>query len=72
MDEHNIDCPFCGETITTLIDSSAGNQQYTEDCQVCCSPILLSIEIDHDGTILSVRASKACSYAIDELCWSAD
>lgn len=58
MEEQNIDCPFCGETISVLVDCSAGGQQYTEDCQVCCSPILLTIEIDHDGTILSVLAEQ--------------
>jgi len=58
MEEKDIDCPFCGETISILVDCSAGSQQYTEDCQVCCSPILLTIEIDHDGTILSVHAEQ--------------
>ena len=58
MEETDITCPFCGETIVVLVDCSAGSQQYTEDCQVCCSPILLSIEIDHDGTILTVLAEQ--------------
>ena len=58
MEETDVSCPFCGETINILVDCSAGSQQYTEDCQVCCSPILLSIEIDHDGTILSVLAEQ--------------
>lgn len=46
QDEVDIDCPFCGESITVLVDTSPGNQQYVEDCQVCCSPILLNVEID--------------------------
>ena len=44
-------CPYCGESISLLIDNSIENQEYVEDCQVCCSPILISIEIDHDGNI---------------------
>jgi len=44
-------CPYCGESISLLIDNSIENQEYVEDCQVCCSPILISVEIDHDGNI---------------------
>jgi hypothetical protein len=45
----NIDCPYCGESIEILIDASVPNQQYIEDCQVCCRPIILRVEIDDDG-----------------------
>jgi len=27
-------------------------QEYVEDCQVCCSPIVISIEITHNEDIL--------------------
>ncbi len=46
MDELLIDCPYCGETITVLIDDSAGEQEYFEDCSVCCHPILFSLILD--------------------------
>ena len=46
LTERRIGCPFCGESITILIDASAGSQQYTEDCQVCCRPILVTVEAD--------------------------
>ena len=45
-------CPYGGENISLLIDNSIENQEYVEDCQVCCSPILISVEIDHNGNIL--------------------
>ena len=38
-------CPYCGEIISLLIDSSIEIQEYVEDCEVCCSPIVISIEI---------------------------
>lgn len=44
-----IDCPYCGETIELLIDSSVGDQEYVEDCQVCCRPINIVVSIDPDG-----------------------
>ncbi|MCW8825511.1 MAG: CPXCG motif-containing cysteine-rich protein [Gammaproteobacteria bacterium] len=47
--ERDIECPYCGETITVLLDCSVDNQQYIEDCQVCCRPITLNVSIDFDG-----------------------
>ncbi len=42
-------CAFCGETNTTFVDFSGGNQQsYVEDCQVCCRPNVLFISIDEE------------------------
>ena len=46
-----IDCPYCGEAIELLIDDSAGDQQYIEDCQVCCSPITITVAIDDAGEL---------------------
>lgn len=50
-----IDCPYCGESIEILVDASVPSQQYIEDCQVCCRPITLSVEIGQDGEV-QVRA----------------
>jgi|TARA_B100001059_G_scaffold216651_1_gene235182 hypothetical protein len=44
-------CPYCGEVISLLIDDSLSSQEYVEDCQVCCSPILISVEIDYEENI---------------------
>ncbi|WP_266170476.1 CPXCG motif-containing cysteine-rich protein [Dyella subtropica] len=52
----HIHCPYCGEAFEILIDSSVESQQYIEDCQVCCCPIVLTVTIDEDGT-LQVRAA---------------
>jgi transcription elongation factor Elf1 len=41
-----VTCPWCGEQFDTEIDLSAGDQQYTEDCQICCAPISLNIQVD--------------------------
>jgi len=45
----DISCPYCGEPIEIVVDASAGGQRYIEDCQVCCRPITLSIQVDADG-----------------------
>ena len=46
--EKRVSCPFCGEPITVLIDTSAGPQSYIEDCQVCCQPMQVSADVDGD------------------------
>jgi hypothetical protein len=45
----DVQCPYCGETITVVIDDSAGEQRYIEDCQVCCRPIVFDVSFDVDG-----------------------
>jgi hypothetical protein len=39
------------------VDLSAGSTSYIEDCQICCRPIELGIEVDVNGglTAVSVR-----------------
>ena len=56
LDSHHIDCPYCGETIEILIDTSNRSRQYIDDRQVCCRPITLRVEIDADGAV-QVHAS---------------
>lgn len=51
----DIHCPYCGEPFTTALDGSGGErQQYTEDCQICCQPILFSLRFDSDGRVLEL------------------
>lgn len=50
-----IQCPYCGETIEILIDGSLEQQQYIEDCSVCCRPIELSVTVSYDGILVHAR-----------------
>jgi Cysteine-rich CPXCG len=43
LSEMEIACPYCGETLSVLIDESAEEQSYIEDCQVCCRPIMFTV-----------------------------
>ena len=45
----DIPCPYCGEWIGIVVDTSAGAQSYVEDCQVCCRPIEISVTLDAQG-----------------------
>lgn len=49
LEEEVISCPFCGESISILVDLSAGGQSYIEDCQVCCRPIQIAFEVDDES-----------------------
>jgi len=45
-------CDSCGEEIIVPIDFSEGSQQqYVEDCPVCCNPNVINVEVDEDGQI---------------------
>ena len=45
----DFNCAYCGEINTTFIDLSAGWQQsYVEDCQICCQPNILYIQIEEE------------------------
>ncbi|MGI9206118.1 MAG: CPXCG motif-containing cysteine-rich protein [Woeseiaceae bacterium] len=46
--EHTITCPYCGESIVILLDASAGDQTYIEDCQVCCQPMQIGLAVGSD------------------------
>lgn len=58
QEETEISCPYCGSTITILVDTSSGSQEYYEDCSVCCAPILFSTVIDPDGNLALVDVKR--------------
>ncbi|KAF1687373.1 restriction endonuclease [Pseudoxanthomonas broegbernensis] len=39
-------CPYCGEPIDVAVDAGAGDQQYVEDCQVCCRPMVMTVSVE--------------------------
>lgn len=49
LQTHNLDCPYCGESIQMVIDCSVSGQDYIEDCQVCCRPINIFVTIEDEN-----------------------
>jgi len=43
-----VTCPWCGEPVTLLVDRTAGDQTYVEDCPVCCHPMDVVVSADGD------------------------
>lgn len=45
-------CAVCGQPVVVEVDPTAGRcQRYVEDCEVCCSPNVLTIEFDDSGRV---------------------
>ena len=49
LEEKVIQCPYCWESINVLVDCSVEMQEYIEDCQVCCRPIVFDVSVDEEG-----------------------
>ena len=58
VSEHALGCPYCGETISVLIDRSIEQQSYIEDCEVCCQPIEIAYWVTPHGDV-QVSAKRA-------------
>lgn len=53
-------CAGCGEANETQIDLSSGyDQEYVEDCTVCCRPNMITINIDPESLVISLRNELA-------------
>ena len=52
-----VQCPYCFEPITVLLDLSVDAQKYVEDCSVCCHPMTISYVATGDG-VESVHADR--------------
>ena len=56
--EQPYNCPYCGELLTLLIDPSGGDSQtFTIDCEVCCHPIAIHLELQ-DGEVQEFSAER--------------
>ena len=53
--EYFFACPYCGERISMLVDTSVG-QTYIEDCEVCCRPIEVRYTVE-GGEVSDFEAS---------------
>ena len=51
LHEAEVSCPYCGESLDVLLDPQDTDQQYIEDCQVCCRPINFMVTEDESGEL---------------------
>ncbi|KDE41328.1 MAG: CPXCG motif-containing cysteine-rich protein [Nitrincola lacisaponensis] len=50
-------CPYCSEPISLTVDCTEGDQEYTEDCPVCCAPISIRLVIGNNLEVFAERES---------------
>jgi len=55
--DHAFGCPYCGEMISMTLDLTVSEQQYIEDCEVCCRPIEISVSAA-DETLVQFEARR--------------
>ena len=58
LQQYDVTCPHCWETITLDFDLSVPGQSYFEDCPVCCKPMLVSYVVA-DGKLDEVGIEAA-------------
>jgi len=55
--EKEFNCPYCSERISVFLDPSVPEQQYVEDCEVCCNPIEIWYRFEN-GELVYFQASQ--------------
>jgi hypothetical protein len=49
--ETRVQCPYCWERFSLLVDASVDTQAYVEDCEICCRPIDFIVDIDEQDQV---------------------
>ena len=49
MFEQHLQCPYCRQAITVLLDSGVdGYSEVVDDCEVCCRPIEIDYYVENN------------------------
>ena len=55
---YNFPCPYCWQINSLTADISGGlHQEFVVDCETCCAPILIHLDLDN-GTIDARRENE--------------
>ena len=50
LEEYAFACPYCMAEMTITVEYAAGRRQaFTWDCEVCCRPIAIRLEVGRSG-----------------------
>lgn len=56
--DRTVTCPACWEPIDLQLDLSGENQDYVEDCSVCCRPMRITYVV-YDGELAEFQVESA-------------
>lgn len=51
LESKHVQCPCCWETFEAIIDCSVDEQEYVEDCYVCCRPLVFHVQADGESVL---------------------
>ena len=51
-------CPYCGEVFGSHVDLIDRSRVYIEDCQVCCQPIEITLDVNAAGELLGATTER--------------
>lgn len=57
LEDAVVTCPACWEEIVLELDLSSGSAVYTEDCSVCCRPMVVRLNVDEDSGEFTVTVA---------------
>ena len=50
--DQEFNCPYCATVNEVRVDTTGGNSQFfVTDCETCCRPIAIEVQIESDGYI---------------------
>lgn len=58
LQTHDLDCPYCGESNQIMVDCSVSSQEYIEECQICCKPINIYINVDNNNVQINATSEN--------------
>ena len=53
--QQTIACPHCGHHQRIELDATAGDQEFYDDCRICCNPIHIRLHVDEANRKIELR-----------------
>jgi hypothetical protein len=53
-----LQCPWCAECYGSMLDLTDASRSYIEDCQVCCRPLEVQLEVTEQGELTALRTLR--------------